>query len=93
MTTDGKEDKDSVGTEEKTRTSVSSLMEYKGEGLAAPPATTQTPTSMTHFSLEPSRDQTTTGKGGEKEKNEKDVTTTNTERTKHKSVIRWRRRD
>ena len=63
MTTDGKEDKDRAGTEENEDDCVV-LNGIKGEeGLAAPPATTQTPTSMTSISSRHG-DQTTTGKGG-----------------------------
>ena len=63
MTTDGKEDKDRAGTEEIEDDCVD-LNGIEGEeGLAAPPATTQTPTSMTSISSRHG-DQTTTGKGG-----------------------------
>ena len=63
MTTDGKEDKDRAGTEEIEDDCVV-LNGIEGEeGLAAPPATTQTPTSMTSISSRHG-DQTTTGKGG-----------------------------
>jgi tRNA pseudouridine38-40 synthase len=63
MTTDGKEDKDSAGTEENEDECVVLNGIQGEEGLAAPPATTQTPTSMTSISSRHG-DQTTTGKGG-----------------------------
>jgi len=63
MTTDGKEDKDSAGTEENEDDCVVLNGIQGEEGLAAPPATTQTPTSMTSISSRHG-DQTTTGKGG-----------------------------
>ena len=50
MTTDGKEDKDSAGTEENEDDCVVLNGIQGEEGLAAPPATTQTPTSMTSIS-------------------------------------------
>lgn len=63
MTTDGKEDKDKAGTEENEDDCVVLNGIQGEEGLAAPPATTQTPTSMTSISSRHG-DQTTTGKGG-----------------------------
>ena len=69
MTTDGKEDKDSAGTEENEDECVVLNGIQGEEGLAAPPATTQTPTSMTRISAWSRHgDQTTTGKGGGKGK-------------------------
>ena len=69
MTTDGKEDKDSAGTEENEDDCVVLNGIQGEEGLAAPPATTQTPTSMTRISAWSRHgDQTTTGKGGGKGK-------------------------
>ena len=62
MTTDGKEDKDKAGTEENEDDCVVLNGIQGEEGLAAPPATTQTPTSMTSISSRHG-DQTTTGKG------------------------------
>ena len=50
MTTDGKEDKDKAGTEENEDECVVLNGIQGEEGLAAPPATTQTPTSMTRIS-------------------------------------------
>ena len=63
MTTDGKEDKDKAGTERNEDDCVVLNGIQGEEGLAAPPATTQTPTSMTSISSRHG-DQTTTGKGG-----------------------------
>ena len=63
MTTDGKEDKDKAGTEENEDDCVVLNGIQGEEGLAAPPATTQTPTSMTSISSRHG-DQTTTNKGG-----------------------------
>ncbi len=69
MTTDGKEDKDSAGTEENEDECVVLNGIQGEEGLAAPPATTQTPTSMTRISAWSRHgDQTTTGKGAGKGK-------------------------
>ena len=63
MTTDGKEDKDSAGTEENEDECLVLERIQGEESLAAPPATTQTPTSTTRISSRRG-DQTTTGKGG-----------------------------
>ena len=63
MTTDGKEDKDKAGTEENEDDCLVPNGMQGEESLAAPPAATQTLTSMTSISSRHG-DQTTTGKGG-----------------------------
>ena len=85
MTTDGKEDKDSAGTEENEDDCVVLNGIQGEEGLAAPPATTQTPTSMTSISSRHG-DQTTTGKGGkgkEREGRDDDERRTNEAQKSH----------
>lgn len=85
MTTDGKEDKDSAGTEENEDDCVVLNGIQGEEGLAAPPATTQTPTSMTSISSRHG-DQTTTGKGGkgkERERRDDDERRTNEAQKSH----------
>lgn len=63
MTTDGKEDKDSAGTEENEDECLVLNGIQGEESLAAPPAATQTLTSTMSISSRRG-DQTTTGKGG-----------------------------
>ena len=63
MTTDGKEDKDSAGTEENEDECLVLDGMHGEESLAAPPAATQTLTSTMSISSRRG-DQTTTGKGG-----------------------------
>lgn len=63
MTTDGKEDKDSAGTEENEDECLVLDGMQGEESLAAPPAATQTLTSTMSISSRRG-DQTTTGKGG-----------------------------
>ena len=85
MTTDGKEDKDKAGTEENEDDCVVLNGIQGEEGLAAPPATTQTPTSMTSISSRHG-DQTTTGKGGkgkEREGRDDDERRTNEAQKSH----------
>ena len=85
MTTDGKEDKDKAGTERNEDDCVVLNGIQGEEGLAAPPATTQTPTSMTSISSRHG-DQTTTGKGGkgkEREGRDDDERRTNEAQKSH----------